>query len=221
MPSFTLGYSSITAAARRCAAEWRKTNSASESFSVSIWSLTSWSSGRRRSISSPAPSLGAATRATSAASARRGEIPFAMSAGVVPLGPSWILPSGNVMGIGSMRFPPGRMTMKLIGGAYRGSSWRVTCAPASEEGDAGQLAEATVGSDQLCPKLVRDRVDECIGHGQLMLDTKLCSRKSYFLIDRHNGVAQSLRDEAVSGRFGMAKEENLSYLIENNHRYKK
>jgi len=48
--------------------------------------LTSWSSGRRKSISSPAPSLGAATRATSAASARRGEIPLAMSAGVVPLG---------------------------------------------------------------------------------------------------------------------------------------
>ena len=36
--------------------------------------------------------------------------------------------------------------MKLIGGAYRGSSWRGK-PPSSEEGDAGQLADGTVVLD--------------------------------------------------------------------------
>src|SRR5258708_1857050 len=61
----------MTAAARRCAAEWRKTKSASGSFSVRIWSLTSCSSGRRKSINSPAPSSRAATPPANASSARR------------------------------------------------------------------------------------------------------------------------------------------------------
>jgi len=41
--------------------------------------------------------VGRATRATRAASASRGEILLATSAGVVPLGTSLTLPSGNVM----------------------------------------------------------------------------------------------------------------------------
>src|SRR5262249_47715238 len=53
-------------------------------------------------MSSPSPSFGTLILATRAASARRGEIPRAMSAGVVPLGTSFTLPSGSVTCICSM-----------------------------------------------------------------------------------------------------------------------
>ena len=53
MAKLGLGKSSSTAAARRCADEWRKTSSDSGSFSVRMRRSVSFSSGRVRSMRSP------------------------------------------------------------------------------------------------------------------------------------------------------------------------
>src|SRR5581483_5943503 len=84
------GKSSSTAAANKWADEWRKTSSASGSFSVRMRRSVSFSRGLVRSIRSPFD------LATSAASARRGLIDLATSSAVLPLGTSLVLPSGSL-----------------------------------------------------------------------------------------------------------------------------
>ena len=76
--------------ASRCAVEWRYTSSASGFFEVRICSDASPSSGRVRSNKSPL------TRATTASSASRGLMDFAMSRGVVPAATCCVDPSGRV-----------------------------------------------------------------------------------------------------------------------------
>src|ERR1700759_1526080 len=91
MPSLVSGYNSRTAAASRCAGEWRYTSSASGFLLVRISRLAFSSMGRVRSKSVPF------TLATMAASARRGLIDLAISMGRVPAATDCLLPSGRVI----------------------------------------------------------------------------------------------------------------------------
>src|ERR1700728_1678358 len=91
MPSWVSGNNSSTAAASKCAVEWRYTWSAAGSLVVRISTVASVSIGRVRSDSSPL------TLATTAASARRGLMARAMSIGRLPASTGFWLPSGRVI----------------------------------------------------------------------------------------------------------------------------
>src|SRR6266849_844608 len=167
MPSFTSGKSSSTAAASKCAAEWRKTSSACGSCGVRIARRASRSSGRPRSTNSPpeAPSPSADTRATSASVARWGEIFRAISAGVVARGTSRTLPSGSVMWM--LLMPaclPQEETLTLADGPKHGQG-------GLDQLDAGQIFEVKVGCDQLRLEHLRRRVNDRVSHAQAAIQT--------------------------------------------------
>src|SRR5208282_4246610 len=161
MPSFTSGKSSSTAAASRCAAECRKTKSASLSLAVRISSLALSVSGRERSTSSPS------TRATSASLASDPEICRAISAGVVPFGTSRRAPSGKVMAMVSMcmsrRF---RGNSTLTEGSEQGQGG---LPGRSEERYAGESAEGLIGGDEFRLERAGCCVNNRVRHGQFEL----------------------------------------------------
>src|SRR6266853_3473695 len=141
MPSLVSGNNSSTAAANRCAVEWRYTWSASGFLVVKIRRLESDSKGRPRSHRSPL------TWATRASSASRGLIERATSIGRVPAGTLWTLPSG-------------RVTWRLLIGTFRlakqlAAATDTTCGTRSayEENACGDrvAAPAIAGSDRAAP----------------------------------------------------------------------
>ena len=90
--------SSRTAAASRCADEWRKLPELRDRCSVRMRTSESFSMGRFRSTRrGSVPFDDGFTCAASAAEARRGEMEFATSSAVAPLGNSFSEPSGNLI----------------------------------------------------------------------------------------------------------------------------
>jgi hypothetical protein len=113
---------------------------------------------------------------------------------------------------------PGRTNSKLIGAFYAGQGGAQEQEQRLKQGDLRESFEVSVSGDQFRAAALRHRVEQRIGHRQVMSNANGSGGESDLLIHGNDCAAERFRDKKVRDCVRLSLKKNLLNLIQHKRR---